>query len=80
MGRRRRRKLDAAANGVCSYVAAAYNRGQQINCGAIPDPVDIAGDGTLRHVYIIEQGTAHVSLVIASTTTVITRGARDGFR
>jgi hypothetical protein len=60
-------QLDAAANGVCSYVAVAYNRGQQDKLWGYPDPVDIAGDGTLRHVYIIEQGTAHVSSIIAST-------------
>jgi hypothetical protein len=63
-------QLDAAANGVCSYVAAAYNRGQQDKLWGYPDPVDIAGDGTLRHVYIIEQGTAHVSSIIASSTTL----------
>jgi len=61
---------DAASNGVCSYVAAAYNRGQQGKLWGYPDPVDIAGDGKLRHVYIIEQGTAHVSSIIASTTTL----------
>jgi hypothetical protein len=57
----------AAANDVCSYIAAAYNRGQQDKLWGYTDPVDIAGDGKLRHVYIIEQGTAHVSSIIAST-------------
>jgi len=60
-------KPDAAANDVCSSVAAAYNHGQQDKLWGYPDPVDIAGDGKLRHVYIIEQGTAHVSSIIAST-------------
>ena len=63
-------QLDAAANSVCSYVAAAYNRGQRDKLWGYPDPVDIAGDGKLRHVYIIEQGTAHVSSIIASTKTL----------
>lgn len=52
---------------VCSYIAAAYNRGDQDKLWGYPDPVDIAGDGVLRHVYIIEQGTAHVHSIIAST-------------
>jgi hypothetical protein len=52
---------------VCSFVAAAYNRGDQDKLWGYPDPVDIDGDGKLRHVYIIEQGTAHVHSIIAST-------------
>ena len=52
---------------VCSFIAAAYNRGDQDKLWGYPDPVDIAGDGILRHVYIIEQGTAHVHSIIAST-------------
>ena len=49
------------------YIAAAYNRGDQDKLWGYPDPVDIAGDGVLRRVYIIEQGTAHVHSIIAST-------------
>jgi hypothetical protein len=52
---------------VCSFIAAAYNRGDEDKLWGYPDPVDIAGDGKLRHVYIIEQGTAHVHSIIAST-------------
>jgi hypothetical protein len=57
----------AAAGDVCSFVAAAYNAGTQDRLWGYPDPADIAGDGKLRHVYIIEQGTAHVHSIIAST-------------
>ena len=52
---------------VCSFIAAAYNRGDEDKLWGYPDPVDIAGDGKLRHVYIIEQGTAHVHSIVAST-------------
>jgi hypothetical protein len=52
---------------VCSFIAASYNRGDEDKLWGYPDPVDIAGDGKLRHVYIIEQGTAHVHSIIAST-------------
>jgi hypothetical protein len=52
---------------VCSFVAAAYNQGTESKLWGYPDPVDIAGDGILRHVYIFEEGTAHVSNIIAST-------------
>jgi hypothetical protein len=57
----------AGVAGVCSFIAAAYNRGDEDKLWGYPDPVDIAGDGKLRHVYIIEQGTAHVHSIIAST-------------
>ncbi len=57
----------SATGDVCSYIAAAYNRGDQSKLWGYPDPVDIAGDGKLRHVYIIEQGTAHVHSIVAST-------------
>jgi hypothetical protein len=60
----------AAADNVCSYIAAAYNRGDRDKLWGYPDPVDIAGDGKLRHIYIIEQGTAHVSSIIASTSAL----------
>ncbi len=56
----------SAPGEVCSYIAAAYNRGDQDKLWGYPDPVDIAGDGKLRHVYIIEQGTARVHSLIAS--------------
>jgi hypothetical protein len=52
---------------VCAFIAAAYNRGDEDKLWGYPDPVDIAGDGKFRHVYIIEQGTAHVHSIIAST-------------
>jgi hypothetical protein len=52
---------------VCSFIASAYNRGDPNKLWGYPDPVDIAGDGKLRHVYVIEQGTAHVHSIIAST-------------
>jgi hypothetical protein len=55
---------------VCSYVAAFYDRGRQEEMWGYPDPVDIAGDGKLRHVYIFEQGTAHVPIIFASTKAV----------
>jgi hypothetical protein len=58
---------ETAAAGVCSYVAAAYNGGTEDKLWGYPDPVDIAGDGKLRHVYIVEQGTAHVHSIVAST-------------
>ena len=57
----------ASAGDVCSAIAAAYNRGDQDKLWGYPDPVDIAGDGKLRHVYIVEQGTAHVHSIVAST-------------
>jgi hypothetical protein len=57
----------SAAGDVCAYIAAAYNRGDENKLWGYPDPVDIAGDGKLRHVYVIEQGTAHVHSVVAST-------------
>ena len=52
---------------VCSFIGAAYNRGDQDKLWGYPDPVDIAGDGKPRHVYVIEQGTAHVHSIIASS-------------
>jgi hypothetical protein len=52
---------------VCSFIAAAYNRGDEDKLWGYPDPVDIADDGKLRHVYIIEQGTAHAHSIVAST-------------
>lgn len=57
----------AAAPNVCSFVASAYNRGDQDKLWGYPDPVDIAGDGKPRHVYVVEQGTAHVHSIVAST-------------
>ncbi len=57
----------AAAAALCSFIASAYNRGDQDKVWGYPEPVDIAGDGTLRHVYIVEQGTAHVRSIVAST-------------
>jgi hypothetical protein len=55
---------------VCSYVAAFYNQGRQVEIWGYPDPVDIAGDGKLRHVYIFDEGTAHIPVIIASTKPV----------
>lgn len=52
---------------ICSFIAQAYNRGDAGKLWGYPDPVDIAGDGKLRHVYIVEQGTAHATSIIAST-------------
>ena len=52
---------------VCAYVAAFYNRGRQKEMWGFPDPVDIAGDGKLRHVYLYDMGTAHVPVIIATT-------------
>jgi hypothetical protein len=52
---------------VCSYVAEFYNRGREREMWGVPDPVDIAGDGKLRHVYIYHGGTAHVPDIVAST-------------
>jgi len=60
----------SAANDVCAFIAAAYDRGDQDKLWGYPDPVDIAGDGKLRHVYIIEQGTAHVHSIVASTAVL----------
>lgn len=61
------RAAAAAVPEVCAFIASAYNRGEQGKLWGYPDPVDIAGDGKLRHVYIVEQGTAHVQSLIAST-------------
>jgi len=55
---------------VCSYVAAFYSHGRQDEMWGYPDPVDIAGDGKQRHVYIFDQGTAHVPAIFASTKAV----------
>ena len=57
----------AAVPEVCSAIASAYNRGDEEKLWGYPDPVDVAGDSKLRHVYIVEQGTAHVHTIIAST-------------
>ena len=56
-----------SATDVCSFIATAYNRGDEDKLRGYPDPVDITGDGKLRHVYVVEQGTAHVHSIIAST-------------
>lgn len=53
-------------NDVCTYVAAFYTRGREAELWGYPDPVDIAGDGTLRHVYIFDQGTAHIPVILSS--------------
>jgi hypothetical protein len=55
---------------ICSYVAAFYNHGRQAEMWGYPDPVDIAGDGKLRHIYIFDQGTAHIPVIFASTKAV----------
>jgi hypothetical protein len=60
----------SVSENVCSYVAAFYNRGRQEEMWGYPDPVDIAGDGKLRHVYIFDQGTAHIPVIFASTKAV----------
>ena len=62
--------IGSVSENVCSYVAAFYNRGRQEEMWGYPDPVDIAGDGKLRHVYIFYQGTAHVPGIFASTKAV----------
>jgi hypothetical protein len=66
-GARAQSRGGSAAVDVCSFIAAAYDRGGQDRLWGYPDPVDIAGDGKLRHVYIVEQGTAHVHSILAST-------------
>jgi hypothetical protein len=58
---------DAIGDDVCSYVATFYNQGRQSELWGNPDPVDIAGDGKLRHVYTFTQGTAHAPVIIAVT-------------
>jgi hypothetical protein len=58
--------VPAALPEVCSFIGAAYNRGVQDKLWGYPDPVDIAGDGKRRHVYVVEQGTAHVHSIVAS--------------
>ena len=55
---------------VCSYVAAFYTRGRQAELWGYPDPVDITGDGRLRHVYIFDQGTAHIPVILSSTKEI----------
>jgi hypothetical protein len=62
--------IGAVGPNVCSYVAAFYNHGRQEEMWGYPDPVDIAGDGKLRHVYIFEQGTAHLPVIFASTNAI----------
>ena len=57
----------APSRDVCPLIATAYSRGNEDKVWGYPDPVDIAGDGKLRHVYVIEQGTAHLHSIIAST-------------
>jgi hypothetical protein len=37
---------------VCDYVAAFYSRGRQAEMFGLPDPVDIAGNGRMLHVYV----------------------------
>jgi hypothetical protein len=58
---------DPATADVCAFIAAAYNRGDEDKLWGYPDPVDIAGDGKLRHVYVIAQGTADVHSIVASS-------------
>jgi len=53
-------------NNVCSYVAAFYTRGRQAELWGYPDPVDLAGNGRLWHVYIFDQGTAHIPAIVSS--------------
>ena len=55
---------------VCSYVAAFYTQGRQAELWGYPDPVDVAGDGKLRHVYIFDEGTAHLPVILASTKEI----------
>jgi hypothetical protein len=57
----------AANDDVCDYVAGFYNRGRQAEMFGFPDPVDIAGDGVPRHVYIYHDGTAEFAGIVAST-------------
>lgn len=64
---------------VCSAIAAAYNRGDEDRLWGYPDPVDIAGDGKLRHVYIVEQGTAHVHMIVASTKPLTSAEQQNAF-
>ncbi|MBR1090700.1 hypothetical protein JQ621_24805 [Bradyrhizobium manausense] len=54
------------SSNVCSYVAAFYTRGRQAELWGYPDPVDIAGDRRLHHVYIFDQGTAHIPAIVSS--------------
>jgi hypothetical protein len=69
----------AAIPAVCSAVAAAYNRGNEDKLWGYPDPVDIAGDGKFRHVYIVEQGTAHVHTIVASTKPLTSAEQENAF-
>jgi hypothetical protein len=55
---------------VCAYVAAFYTRGRQVELWGYPDPVDLTGDGTLRHVYIFDEGTAHIPVILSSTKEI----------
>jgi len=56
----------AISSNVCSYVAAFYTRGRQAELWGYPDPVDILGDRQLHHVYIFDQGTAHIPVIVTS--------------
>ena len=58
--------VTAANDDVCDYVAGFYNRGRQTEMFGFPNPVDIAGDGKLRYVYIYHMGTAHVPGIVAT--------------
>ena len=60
---------EAVSRDVCSYVATFYNQGRQSELWGNPDPVDIAGDGKLRHVYTFTQGTAHNPVIVATTAS-----------
>jgi len=60
---------EAVSRDLCSYVATFYNQGRQSELWGHPDPVDIAGDGKLHHVYTFTQGTAHASVIIATTAS-----------
>jgi hypothetical protein len=56
----------AVTNDVCTYVAAFYDHGRQSELWGYPDPVDIAGNGKLLHIYISSQGTAHVPVIVTT--------------
>ncbi len=69
----------AANEDICDYIAGFYNRGRQDEMFGFPDPVDIAGDGVKRHVYIYHEGTANFPGIVATTEDLNQEGVIPGF-
>jgi hypothetical protein len=55
---------------VCDYIGAFYSHGRQDEIFGLPDPVDIAGDGRMVHVYVRYGGSAAIPDILATTEKI----------